>query len=63
MGKNKHLRKRLAGLEHQILRHHQKIQAELEKASPDWGLIGKWEKEIRAWEGERRRILRRLRGW
>jgi hypothetical protein len=48
LGKNKHLRKRLAGLEHQILRHHQKMQAKLEKARPDWGLIGKWEKEIRA---------------
>ncbi|WP_240695333.1 hypothetical protein [Thermus caldilimi] len=62
VGINKHIRKRLEGLERQIQAHQEKIRAELEKSQPDWGLIGKWEREIRVWERERRRLIRRLRG-
>ena len=62
VGQNKRLRKRLQGLEYQIQVHQEKVRRELGKPQPDWGLIVKWEREIRAWEEERRRLIRRLRG-
>lgn len=62
VGQKKRLRKRLEGLEYQIQVHQEKVRRELGKPQPDWGLIGKWEREIRAWEEERRRLIRRLKG-
>ncbi|MEJ5336156.1 MAG: hypothetical protein WHT26_02520 [Thermus sp.] len=62
MGENKRLRKRLRGLEAQIERHWAKIREEESKPLPDWGLVRKWEREIRVWEEERKRLIRRLKG-
>lgn len=46
MGKNKQLRKRIAGQLRVIRAHQEKIDAELRKPSPDLGYIRKWEREI-----------------
>ncbi|PYV35639.1 MAG: hypothetical protein DMG22_01735 [Acidobacteria bacterium] len=46
MGKNKQLRKRIAGLLRNVRRHEEKIEAELRKPVPDSSYIRKWEREI-----------------
>jgi hypothetical protein len=46
MGRNKQLRKRIAGQLRVIAAHRQKIEAELRKPTPDSGYIRKWEREI-----------------
>jgi predicted nucleic acid-binding Zn-ribbon protein len=46
MGKNKDVRKRIAGQLRTISRHQKKIQDELGKPAPDSGYIRKWEREI-----------------
>lgn len=46
MGKNKQLRKRIAGQLRVIAAHQEKIEAELRKPTPDLGYIRKWEREI-----------------
>jgi len=46
MGKNKQLKKRIAGLLRTISLHEDKLTNELRKPSPNVGRIRKWEKEI-----------------
>ncbi len=46
MGKNKDVRKRIAGQLRTISRHQKKVQNELDKLTPNLGYIRKWEKEI-----------------
>ena len=46
MGKNKQLRKRIAGQLRAIAAHQEKIEAELSQATPDSGYITKWQREI-----------------
>ncbi len=56
MGRNKHLRKLIAGQFKTIAHHGQKIEAELQKESPNLPRIRKWEKDIDI----ARRAMRRL---
>jgi len=56
MGRNKHLRKVIAGQLRTIARHERKIETELEKESPNLARIRKWEKDIDI----ARRTMRRL---
>jgi len=46
MGKNRQLRKRIAGQMRVIVQHEKKIEAELRKPAPDLGYIRKWKREI-----------------
>jgi len=46
MGKNKQLRKRIAGQLRVIATHEKKIESELRKLAPDMGYIRKWKREI-----------------
>jgi hypothetical protein len=46
MGKNKQLRKRIAGQLRVIAGHEEKIEAELRRPTPDLGYITKWRHEI-----------------
>ena len=46
MGKNKQLRKRIAGQRAVIAVHEKKIEAELRKPAPDMGYVKKWKREI-----------------
>lgn len=46
MGKNKQTRKRIAGQQHVIREHEEKIAQELQKSTPDIRLIHKWERDI-----------------
>jgi hypothetical protein len=46
MGRNRQLRKRIAGQCRVIASHQEKIEAELRKPTPDLGYIRKWEREI-----------------
>ena len=50
MGEAKHPKKIIAGLEAQKAEHLDKIQAELDKATPDLGTIEHWRREIRGWD-------------
>jgi hypothetical protein len=46
MGRNKQLRKRIAGQLRVIASHQEKIEAELQRPTPDSGYIMKWQREI-----------------
>ena len=46
MGKNKHIRKLIAGQLRTARIHEDKILAEMEKSAPNLDLVRKWEKEI-----------------
>ena len=46
MGRNKQLRKRIAGQLRVMAAHQEKIEAELSQATPDSGYIRKWRREI-----------------
>lgn len=46
MGRNKQLRKRIAGQLKTIAEHQRKIEEELRKPAPDSDYIRKWEREI-----------------
>jgi hypothetical protein len=46
MGRNKQLRKRIAGQLRVVATHQEKIEAELHLPTPDWGYIMKWQREI-----------------
>lgn len=55
MGKNKQLRKRMAGQLRVITNHQKKIESEFRKPAPDMGRISKWEREIdTAWNNMRK---------
>ena len=64
MGRNKDLRKKIAGLRDIIAEHETKIRVELSKDNPDESLIGYWEREIATWKATVARLTRRLeRDW
>jgi hypothetical protein len=46
MGRNKQLRKRIAGQLRVIARHRAKIEAELRLPTPDPGYVAKWRREV-----------------
>jgi hypothetical protein len=60
LGKNKQLRKKIAGLLRTILAHQRKIEQELQKPAPDIGFIRKWEKEIDTARKAMRKLEERL---
>ena len=62
MGRNRKLRKRVAGLEEQIALHHAKIERERAKAALDQRLLRKWEKDIVVWEKQIARLKAKLPG-
>jgi peptidoglycan hydrolase CwlO-like protein len=59
MGHKNH-KKAIDSLNKQIAKHQEKIKLELEKDFPDQGLIRHWEKEIRAFEENIQKKLKRL---
>ncbi len=59
MGKKNH-KKAIQSLTQRIVEHQQKIRTELEKNTPDYGLINHWEKEIRAFERGIQQAQKRL---
>ncbi len=59
MGKKNH-RKAIRILTQRITEHQEKIRLELEKESPDQGLITHWEKEISAFEKGIQQAQKRL---
>ena len=60
MGRNKQLRKRIAGQFRVIGAHQEKIEAELRKPMPDLGYIRKWEREIDIARNNVRRLEEQL---
>jgi hypothetical protein len=60
VGEAKQLRKRIRGLNIPLQEHLEKIALERSKEQPDEGLIHHWEKEVRAWQHEIRRLEQRL---
>ena len=60
MGKNKQLRKRIAGQLRVISTHEKKIESELRKLSPDMGFIRKWRGEIDIARSSVRRLEQQL---
>lgn len=50
MGEARHAKKVIDGLEAQKAEHLDKIQSELDKATPDLGTIEHWRREIRGWD-------------
>ena len=61
MGRNKRIRKDLAGLERALRKHEEKIEAERAKPIPNSKRIAHWEAEIRSFRKQMDRLLRRLR--
>lgn len=62
MGKNKRRRKQIAGLEHQIKHHKEKIAEEYDKPSPNLRNIRKWEKDTTIFQQEVERLYAQLPG-
>ncbi|MBI1742690.1 hypothetical protein HYR54_06440 [Candidatus Acetothermia bacterium] len=62
MGRNKKLRKRVAGLEEQITLHRAKIAHERMESAPDRQLLRKWAKDITVWEKQIARLKAKLPG-
>jgi len=60
MGRNKQIRKQIAGQMRTIIKHQEKIQAELRKPVPDLGYIRKWESEIDIARAKVRKLEERL---
>jgi len=64
MGRNKDLRKKIAGRQQMIERHEGKIRVELSKPHPDESLIAHWRSEIEAVREKVTELTRRLeRNW
>ena len=61
MGRNKRIRKDLAGLERALRKHEEKIEIERAKPVPKSERIAHWEGEIRSFKEQMDRLLRRLR--
>jgi hypothetical protein len=60
MGKNKQLRKRMAGQLRVISTHEKKIESEARKPLPDMGYIRKWKREIDAARNNMRKLAEQL---
>jgi hypothetical protein len=64
MGRNKDLRKKIAGRQRVIERHEEKIRLELSKPHPDESLIAHWRIEIEAAREKATELTGRLeRNW
>ena len=64
MGRNKDLRKKIAGRRRMVQRHEEKIRRELAKPHPDESLIEHWRNEIQAVKVKVAELTRRLeRNW
>ena len=64
MGRNKDLRRKIAGRKRMIERHEEKIRIELSKPRPDESLIAHWRSEIEAVREKVTELARRLeRNW
>jgi peptidoglycan hydrolase CwlO-like protein len=61
MGRNKNLRKKIAGHQRVIDDHEEKIQLEWTKANPDESQIAQWQREIEAAKKSIVRATRRIR--
>ncbi|AFZ57761.1 hypothetical protein H6G54_16795 [Anabaena cylindrica FACHB-243] len=57
---NKNHNKAIESFLKQIAKHQEKIKLELEKDFPDLGLIKHWEKEVRTFEENIQKKLKRL---
>ena len=60
MGRNKNLRRKIAGYQCVIEEHEAKIRAELTKPHPNEDYIRGWKREIEAQEAAIARLTRRL---
>lgn len=60
MGRNKDLRRKIAGRQRMIETHERKIRRELLKPRPDESLIAHWQSEIKVWEEQVVHLNRRL---
>lgn len=60
MGRNRDLRRKIAGREKVIEEHEEKIRRERMKSAPDELLIHHWQREIDARKNEIARLHRRL---
>ncbi len=64
MGRNKDLRKKIAGYQEIIGKHEAKILSELGEDHPDESQIASWQREIGVWKETVARLTRRLkRDW
>jgi hypothetical protein len=63
MGRNKQLRKRIAGQLRVIARHRAKIESELRRPAPDFGYIAKWRHEIGLAQNNVRKLTEQLEKW
>jgi uncharacterized small protein (DUF1192 family) len=62
VGRNRKLRKRIAGLEEQIALHRAKIERKRAQPVPNQRLLHKWEKDIAVWESQIARLKAKLPG-
>jgi hypothetical protein len=60
MGKNKHNRVIIEGLQKQVEIHLEKIRKELEEDNSDYGMIHHWESEIKSWQDRIANLLKRI---
>ncbi len=60
MGRNRQMRRKIAGRERVIDRHQEKIRAESAKAHPDDLLIDGWKREIEIHRKAIEKLVRRL---
>jgi len=60
MGKNKQLRKRIAGQLRVIAIHEKKIEGELRRPTPDSGYLRKWHREIDTTRKNMRKLSEQL---
>jgi len=64
MGRNKELRKKIAGCQRVIDSHEEKIHTESLTPQPDVEMIGGWRREIEVQKAKITRLIRRLkRDW
>jgi hypothetical protein len=64
MGRNKDLRKKIAGYQEIIRKHEAKILSELSQDQPDDSQIASWQRELGVWKETVARLTGRLkRDW
>ena len=60
--KRKKLQKKIESLREQIIEHKEKNEVERQKSFPNEGCINHWEKEIRAFENQIEKAMKKLEG-
>jgi hypothetical protein len=60
MGRNRDLRRKIAGRERVVEEHEKKVRRELTKLEPDELLIAHWQREIENWKRKILHLTRRL---